>query len=165
MIDIKISGGKEIYARLQQIPVEYETKLMRNALARGAKVIKEEAILRAPIETGDLRDAIKTTRDTNRRTGQVIAKVKLLGEHSYIGHFMEYGVLPHIIGDEGQLLRVGEGFARGPIQHPGHSEHPFMRPALDSAGPEAVQVISKYLRDNLFWASKSVPDERVDVEG
>lgn len=97
MIDMKITGGKELHALLQQLPVQVETKILRNALARGVNIIRDEARRLAPSETGKLRRAIKTTRDTDRKSGRVIAKVKVKGEHSFLAVFHEYGVAQHLI--------------------------------------------------------------------
>jgi hypothetical protein len=90
MIEFRIKGGKELDALLKQLPVEVETKILRNGLAAGAAVIRDEARLLAPAKSGAMRQAIKTSRDTRRADGLVIAKVKLKGKHSFLGKFIEY---------------------------------------------------------------------------
>lgn len=164
MITMKLNGGKELHALLQQLPVEVETKIMRNALARGANVIRDEARARVADETGLLRKAIKSTRNT--RKGQVIAKVKLRGRHSYLGLFMEYGVTAHMItvADGAGALKIGRQFVSGSVQHPGHAPRPFMRPALDTKAKEAINVIGQYISQYLKFGSIQAPTVSVDEE-
>jgi hypothetical protein len=97
VIQFQIKGGREIDALLKQLPVEVETKILRNGLAAGAAVIRDEARSRVRKRSGALAKAIKTSRDTKRADGQVVAKVKLRGKHAFLGIFMEYGVLAHLI--------------------------------------------------------------------
>lgn len=165
---MKLNGGKELHDLLQKLPVEVETKIMRNALAKGAKVIQTEARLQVAdtTETGLLRKAIKTTRDTKRSTGQVIAKVKLKGPHSSVGYWMEYGVAPHIISvaDGSGALKIGSQFVSGEVMHPGFTPKPFMRPALDTKAKEAINVIGEYIGQYLKFGTISAPVIAVDEE-
>jgi HK97 gp10 family phage protein len=164
MIAFKIKGGKELHALMQQLPVEVETKILRNAMARGARVIADEAKLRVPDDEGLLRKSNKTSRNT--KNGQVIAKVKLKGPHSYVGTFMEYGVLPHIISvaDGEGAMKIGKNFVTGAVKHPGHASHPFMRPALDARAEEAINVIGEYLGSYLRFGTIQAPVVAVDDE-
>ena len=161
---MKIKGGRELHALLQQLPVQVETKIMRNAMARGVKVIQAEAKRLAPTESGALDAAIKTTRDTKK--GRVVAKVKVLGEHSYLARFMEYGVLPHVISvrDGEGSLKIGKSFVGAEVMHPGHASRPFLRPAFDSKAAEAVNVIGEYIASYLKFGTIQAPTVSVDGE-
>lgn len=163
---MKIKGGKELHALLQQLPVEIETKIMRNAMAAGVRVIRDEAKLQVAdtSESGLLRKAIKSTRNTKR--GQVIAKVKLKGPHSYAGLFLEYGVEPHEISvrnAEGSL-KIGKNYVGQEVMHPGFSAKPFFRPAFDAKAKEAINVIGEYIGRYLQFGSISAPTIAVDEE-
>lgn len=187
---MKINGGRELNALLQQLPVEVETKILRNALARAANVVRDEARERAPIETGDLRDAIKSSRNT--KGGQVIAKVKLLGEHSFLGYFFEFGVAPHLIKvaedakptkqkRDGRVvplsmgtinkmvgrgsLVIGGNFVGPMVMHPGISPQPFMRPAMDAKAAAAIEVAGQYIAQYLTFGTITAPTIAVDEEG
>lgn len=182
MIDLKMKGGKELHALLQQLPVEVETKILRQALARGANVVRDEARRLVPAKTGRLRKSIKTSRDT--KNGQIIAKVRLRGPDSYLGVFMEYGVASHLIARtgagegkvavrkakdgegkvKGGVMKIGGEFVSGIIEHPGHSAHPFMRPALDTKAADVVNTIGDYLQKYLTFGSINVPTVSVDGE-
>jgi len=43
-------------------------------------------------------------------------------------------------------MKIGDRFVSGIIHHPGHSAHPFMRPALDAKVQEAVQAFATRIR-------------------
>ena len=165
MITMSIKGGKQVHDLLQMLPVQVETKILRNALAAGAKVLRDEARNQVAdtTETGLLRKAIKTTRDT--RQGRVIAKVKLKGKHSYLGLYLEYGVLPHeITVKDGGSLRIGKNFVGMEVMHPGFTAKPFFRPALDAKATEAVNAVGAYLTKYLQFGNISAPVVAVDEE-
>lgn len=166
MIVGTIKGGKELNALLQQLPVEVETKILRNALGAGANVIRDEARVLVPKKSGALAQAIKSVRGTRNTEGQVVAKVRLKGRHSFLGLFMEHGVLPHQIWVRaGKDSLVINGVAIGKkVWHPGIAPRPFMRPALDTKAGEAVQAVAGYLTRYLSWGSIKAPVVAVDAE-
>jgi uncharacterized protein YfaP (DUF2135 family) len=116
-------------------------------------------------ESGQLEKAIKTSRNTKQSTGQVIAKVRLRGRHAFLGNFIEYGVLPHLIWSQGKESLVINGVAIGKqVEHPGYGARPFFRPAVDAKAAEAVQVVANYLATYLQFGSISAPAVSVDEE-
>lgn len=165
---MKLKNGKQVYDLLQQLPVQVEVKIMRNALAQGVKVLRDEARLQVSdtTETGALRKAIKTTRDTRRKTGQVVAKVKLKGRHSYLGLYMEYGVRPHVISvvDGEGSLKIGNNFVGAEVMHPGFIAKPFLRPALDSKAGAAIDAVGAYIAKYVTFGSIQAPTISVDEE-
>lgn len=165
MIRGVVKGGAEVQAFLDQLPVEVETKIVRNGLAAAANVIRDEARNLAPKKSGAMARSIKTTRDTRKGTGQVIARVRLKGRHAFLGRFMEYGTLPHKIWTTGKGSLVVNGVAIGKqVWHPGISPRPFMRPALDTKAAAAVDVFGDYLRRYIGWGPLEVPAVNVEEE-
>lgn len=164
MIDFKIKGGKEVAAMLQQLPVQIEKKILRNALSAGVRVLRDEARAQAPAKSGALRKAIRTSRDT--RDGRVIAKVRLRGRHAYLGVFMEYGVAPHLIaaGGEKRSLKIDGKFVGKAIEHPGISGKAFMAPAMEIRGADAVRAATDYITRYLQFGTISAPTIAVDDE-
>lgn len=190
MITMKIKNGRQVHALLQQLPVEVETKITRQGVAKVTNIVRDEARLRAPKKSGALAKAIKTTRNTKR--GQVVGKVKMKGRHSFLALFHEYGVAPHLIKvqDEakptkrkktgevvplsmgkinkmvaGGSLVIGQGNFVGPmIQHPGHAATPFLRPAMDAKATEVINEFGRFLSDYLKFGTISVPVISVDEE-
>jgi hypothetical protein len=161
-----MKGAAEVDKLLQQLPVEVEIKILRNGLNAGARVIRDEARSRVHKKSGKLSRAIKTASGTDPAAGQVTSKVKLRGEHSFLGIFMEYGVLPHLIwASKGKGSLVINGVAIGKrVQHPGHAAFPFMRPALDAKAGEAVQAVAGYLARYLSWGAITAPTIEVDLK-
>ncbi len=164
MIDFKIKAGREVSALLQQLPVEVEKKILRNALAAGVRVLRDEARARVPSQSGKLRKSIRTSRDT--KGGRIVAKVRLKGRHSYLGVFMEYGVAPHLIAAGGSLrsLKIDGKFAGKVVQHPGVAAKAFMGPAVDARGQDAVTAAADYITRYLQFGAISAPTIAVDDE-
>jgi HK97 gp10 family phage protein len=137
-MEIKITGLDEIEKRLQQLPEKLRRKAIRQALKDGTEIVRAEAAMKAPrrrpgrgwmgfVERDDgphLRDNITskvsvTNKGATGRVGVDYKKVK----H---GHLVEFGTKPHRIGK---------------LHHPGARKQPFMRPAFDGKGDEAVNTI------------------------
>ena len=57
--EVRIKGLRELNSFLQQLPPKMEKNVLRGALRAGARVVAEEARLRAPEKTGLLRHGIK----------------------------------------------------------------------------------------------------------
>lgn len=162
-MEYRLKGGKELHDLLQKLPVEVEVKLLRNAMGRAVKLLRDEARAIAPLETGIMKRAIKSTRNT--KNGQVIAKVKMRGKHSYLGTFMEFGVAPHAITvRNGGTLKINGQKVGKSVMHPGHTAKPFLRPTLDRFGEEAVNAMGKYFQDYLKLGSIQAPLVSVDEE-
>lgn len=166
MIEYSIKGGKELDALLQQLPVEVETKILRNALAAGVAVIRDEVRARVRKRSGKLAAAIKTLRDTRKLEGFVVAKVKLKGPHSFLGNFLEHGVAAHKIWvGSGKDSLVINGTPIGKqVWHPGFGPMPFMRPAFDAKAGAAVQAVGDYLTRYLSFGTITAPAVAVDIE-
>jgi HK97 gp10 family phage protein len=165
-MEYRVKGGKELDALLQKLPVEVETKILRNGLAAGAAVIRNEARERVRKKSGALAKAIKTSRDTRKNEGYVVAKVKLKGKHAFLGQFLEHGVLAHLIWvRSGRESLVINGVPIGKrVEHPGFAPMPFMRPALDAKAGAAVQAVGDYLTRYLSWGTITAPVVTVDLE-
>lgn len=168
----RLKGGPELLAFLEAFPVRLQKNALRSAMIAGARVVRDEARANVPRKSGKLAKAIKTSSPRAFTGGAASVKVKLLGQHSFIGTFLEYGVAPHYIragdtemsprlltkaarrgdlqGDvENQALKIGNNFVTGAVLHPGFAAKPFLRPALDRKADEAVNAIGLRLREYL----------------
>lgn len=168
MANQPVKGLDETLAVLSAFPAN----LQRNAITRGMRaagnVVRDEARLRAPKDTGKLAKAIKTGSPRKLENGVYSVRVRLDGEHSYLGIFHEYGVRPHYItsgeenlsprkltqrarrdgalADDGSLV-INGNHVRGAVLHPGVPARPFMRPALDIKADEAVEALAEAVKD------------------
>lgn len=132
----EIRGLDEIERRLQALPEKLRRKHLRTILRDGSELIRAEAEQKCPRaptpstpSAGHLADAIvKKVTVTNRyasaRVGIDYSKVK----H---GHLVEFGTKPHKVGKR---------------QHPGARRQPFMRPAFDYKGNEALNLMINNLK-------------------
>lgn len=182
---MKIKGGPELHAFLQQLPVRMERNVMRGALRAGARVIQQQAKANVPAKSGKLRRAIKV--DTVTGDGLVKARVKLRGPHSFVGVFIEYGVRAHVIapGDAkvgarslnkkqrasqtdikraNGLLKIGDHWIRGAVLHPGIAATPFLRPAMDTRAGDAVNAVGEYIAQRLTLGNITVPTIEVEED-
>lgn len=58
-------------------------------------------------------------------------------------------------------LKIGEHFVGPFVHHPGHPAFPFMRPALDEGGQEAIAAMGGYVRSHLSWDELRAPKVQV----
>lgn len=142
---VDIKGLAEIERRLRELPEKVRRKHVRKSLKDATEIVRSDAQRRAPredmtmdmwdyiygVDTGPhLKDNItsKVTVGANGASGKVGIDYKKV----HHGHLVEFGTKPHRIGK---------------FSHPGAKKHPFMRPAFDARGDEAVEVITTQLRD------------------
>jgi HK97 gp10 family phage protein len=160
---------------IAEFPLLVQQNAAKRAMRQGANVLRDEARLRAPKRSGKLAASIKTS--VSMRGMLVVAKVRLRGEHAYLGRFIEYGVAAHFIsagakkggtirvsgGGEHEAMKLGSDYVTGTILHPGFAPRPFMRPALEAKGTEAAEAVRQSLVD---WLGQGMPrqSEPDDVE-
>ncbi|MBK6720194.1 MAG: HK97 gp10 family phage protein [Sphingomonadales bacterium] len=185
---IRLSGGPELLALLDQLPKNLERNIIRGGLRAGAKVIQQQARANVPVESGQLRRAIGI--GTRTEGARLSSYVKLRGPGSYIGHFIEYGVSPHLIkvAEEARPIRntrrgprrlsmgtinkmvargslvIGGNFVGPMVHHPGHAPKPFLRPALDQKAQEAVAAMGAYIAQRFQIGDLRAPTLSVDTE-
>lgn len=186
MLNMQLKGAQQVHQLLQQLPVEVETKILRSALAKGARVIRDEARRLAPDDTGELRKGIKTSRDTKQ--GRVIAKVKLTGDHAFLGRFYEYGTREYdgsiykrkarrdpktgrYVTNRGKQVQAVKGsgalvlgenmFGLFPDKA-AVKKRPFMRPAADAKTGEAMAVIGEHFAKYLSFGAIQAPQIEFD---
>lgn len=160
MSDSTLRGGAELQAFLNQLPAKIERNIMRGALRKGGNVVKKEAqknlVQNGSVVSGAIKKGLKVS--TKARGSTVTASVKVTGKHSYIAHWLEYGVAPHGV-------KKGAKRKSGKLQenlHPGFDALPFMRPALDTRQSEIINEISRYVKSRLTKQGIDTPD--VDLE-
>lgn len=129
-VSIRLEGVKELERQLERLTPKIQKKMLRPALRASAKVIRDEAVRRAPRRKSppprgssryhpagkELYRSIKV-RSAGRQPGLDAAVQVKTGAH---GHLLEFGTI-----------------------HMGAS--PFLRPAYDTRRHEAVQVFREFL--------------------
>ena len=123
---VSMHGLKELNSALKQLPDKLQEKALKNAMAAGARVIRNEARERVPVGQGPrhLRDMIVVSKSLKRRgrrlnlRGYVVVGIKEEGR--FYAHLVEFGSI-HA------------------------APHPFMRPAFDTKKEEALRIIGPKL--------------------
>jgi HK97 gp10 family phage protein len=137
-VTYKMEGLAELQAKLSTLPKRLARKVLRPALQDAGAIIQQEAGVQAPRATGKL-----TTHIVN----EVILHSDLSGEihvgpakDAFYGLFSELGTAPH-----------EEASPKGtkPYTHPGEPAHPWLRPAFETKGPEALEALAQNIRDGL----------------
>lgn len=157
-----VKGRSETRAFFASTPEKLNRVLMGAARA-GGEVIRDEARLRS--ESDEVANAI--TVKASGRDGRITVKVSVKSGWPYsLGVWMEYGTDPHFISvDESQRggrsvgrinrqanapdssasLVIAGQFVGNTVLHPGARLYPFLRPALDAKGDEAVAAAQSYI--------------------
>jgi len=166
--EFPVTGLKELDAYLSHLPMNLQKGAYRAGLTAAAAVIRDEARLRVPRQSGKLAKSIRSGSARQNADGTLSITVGPRGGgHSFLGLFYEYGVKPHLIARtgkgegrvavrkaaagegkiDGKVMKIGDDFVSGIISHPGHAARPFLRPALDIKADDAVQAFANRIRD------------------
>jgi HK97 gp10 family phage protein len=143
-ITIRVEGAREIEAALKELGVRASNRVLRSALMRAGTVLQRAARENAPqpgsaddpFATGALRKAI-TKRLRRARPGKQELLVGIERPRSRIAHLVEFGT-----------SRM--------------AAEPYLRPALDEQGHEAVEVLRQAM---VVGIAREVEKLRVKARG
>ncbi len=165
--DTTIKGLSELQRFLDELPAKIERNIMRGAMRAGAKDVLLPAV-RQNIRSvsGELADSL--TAGATARGGTVTGYVRT---RHYRRLWVEYGTRPHYIQVKGAGRRnyselgvsvrtlnrmvergslvIGGQFVGSSVAHPGAQKKPFLRPALDTRGADAVVAVGEYVKKRL----------------
>jgi hypothetical protein len=170
----KRRGGEATKRYIEQLPKLLVERVLPGAARAGAKVIAAEAKSTLGGRQADagsggkvlIADSVKVR--SRKREGLIVARVLLSGPGAYVGRWLEYGTKGHFITLDAKArqgmtarrantrIRDGDTALRGTLMingkpvgttvyHPGASERPFLRPALDTKQTEAVAAAQAYI--------------------
>jgi len=129
-VTIKISGALELEKKLKDLGPVPARKLGGKALKAGGEIIADMARVLAPVRTGALESSITVVTSPAKSDREVGAAIGFRRPVSSRAHFTEFGT--------------------------SHSAaEPFMRPAFDVKGEDAVAVIGHQL-----WAGIAAEAEK-----
>jgi HK97 gp10 family phage protein len=162
MSTIEFDGQlKAFLAKMDDLPVMIEAKLVRGALRAAAKPMKEAAQQKVPVGAarvtrdasgrptlrsgGDLKKSIRVSSTFKKRTGEIKVLVKAGNYKAWYAHLVEHGAKAHLI--KGPIRFNGKYISN--LEHPGFVGKPFMRPAFDSSAQAVVDAYAEYMKINL----------------
>ena len=141
---VKIPAG-ELSRAIKQIKAwDGRTRLrVENALRKGTRLVRREAMQRVPKHTGRLRKSLKTRFSSSKLEGQVYS----MEPHA---HLVEFGARAVIIRPKRKkalriLLADGYKFTKIAVV-PKRAGKPFLKPAYDYVEPQIIQDVKKALR-------------------
>ena len=143
-----IDGLKELDRQLRALPERVAGNALATAVSAGARVIRDEVIARAPVDTGALKSQIFTKR---LRSPSASEKMSIVGVR---GGLAKYAKTKKNVrsGKAGQAYKTnGKTFYWKFIEF-GTSKmaaHPFLRPAFDAKEQEAVKAITDKLDERI----------------
>lgn len=156
-VSVSLSGVPELMAAIKNALQNHKPQEVRKALRPAGQMIVAEAKRNAPvskrphtfttaagekvtIQPGNLQRSIQILPVFRKLPYMVYVGPKVARRNAakasvnaYYAHFVEYGTAAHNVGYKGKYVEAKGG------QHPGSTMKPYMRPALDSVGNQAVQ--------------------------
>lgn len=143
-----IDGLKELDRQLRALPERVAGNALATAVSAGARVIRDEVIARAPVDTGALKSQIFTKR---LRSPSASEKTSIVGVR---GGLAKYANTKRNVrsGKAGQSYKTnGKTFYWKFIEF-GTSKlaaYPFLRPAFDAKEQEAVKAMTDKLDERI----------------
>lgn len=123
MIDVKVKmNAEEIVMNLEKLEKKIQKKFVRKAMREGAKVLLNEARARVPVRTENLKKSLGINTRTKKGNIEMYVSPRKGGKYDgYYGLFVELGTKKM-------------------------SARPFLRPAFEAKGEEAVKVFRNTLK-------------------
>lgn len=167
---VKLEGAKEMMAEMKLLRMNVKSGV-RKAITEGGKVIQADAESRVhPSLRRAKKNVINDVSIPPSHTGDVVeARIKRGKRSSPLLNIYETGASSHEIkaqsggflvfeGKDGRTVKVRS------VQHPGVPARPWLRPAFDSKGDEAVRVVGKNLRDAIELRKQKLAAKKAKKE-
>lgn len=174
---MEITGLADLLADLRTLPDVLQQRVMKGAVATGASIIRKEAVLRAPVWTGDvsqghpppgtLKRAIYQTRlpewctptvetwKVDVRMGKRAASTKrgkgTVNLDAFYARWVEYGHYSRAPKSAGKTRKQRRAAVESGAVQGAHFvlPRPFMRPAFEVKKQEALNAMQAYVTHNL----------------
>lgn len=139
----QIIGADQIDAILRQLPATVARRVAGNALRSGARIIRDKAKQNVPVQTGDLKKAIRVLTGRGRNAENRIVHVGVFGKESPLAHIVEFGTTPVRKAKKagGYMYFVIDGKLMRKKEVRGVKARPFLRPAADAMAREVIDAI------------------------
>ncbi len=126
---------RDLLRKLQRLDKITKAKIARKVLRSAARPILNDAKVRVPEDTGELKRSLKIRTIVNVRGAS--ASVRATARHA---HLVELGTKPHSM-----KRRNKGGSVKHRRRHPGTAPNPFLRPAFDSKQQESIRKAREIL--------------------
>lgn len=138
-----IRGLDELNQFFDQLPKKFQENVAADALRAGMQPIKQAAHDNVNSISGEVAAGLEV--DTHREGSKVVAVLTVRGKHFFVAPWLEFGTASHAIVAKLRkgLFFGGQFYER--VIHPGSRPRPFMLPALDAQGVNAVAAVRAYI--------------------
>ena len=141
-VEVSLNGLEE---KLEQLGAKLAKRSLRKALKQAMQVLADEAVIRAPIDSGDLKGSIGVLTRLSPSQGSGVASVgPIVNKGGSAGK--PFNQQPALYAKSVEL-----GIARKPA----YPMQPFLRPAFDSKADAVVAKFAEVLRNDLDKVIKS----------
>lgn len=158
-----ISGARELDDMLRSLPVAPAGRAGRAAVLAGGRIVAAAAKAKVPVDTGDLKRAIRATgMKAAPGVQEVVARAGVRGKEGPLAHLVELGTEAHPIeANKKTILKTKDGkFLGKVVDHPGAAPHPFLRPAADEKAGEALDKMGTILGERIEAEAKKILAKR-----
>jgi HK97 gp10 family phage protein len=121
VVDVQIKGMDELLKSLKILPERIQKNVLVGAIRAGATSISKEMKRFVPKDTGELQKSIGVVKRKSKNKNEILFTVApQIKKGGWKAHFHEFGT----------------------IKMPAH---PFVRPAFEGKGNEAIEVAKEYM--------------------
>lgn len=166
---VKVTGGKELARNLSRLKAATRLEELERIGLKAAEPIRAMAARLAPNDPNTPKSLGETiVASTDRKAGRALTttpRPKPTTAQVWVGPTKEgypeammgeFGAAPHKIearstNDDGRLSFTDDGNRVTPdvVNHPGVDPQPYMAPAWEHMGPEALNIIRREIRTNI----------------
>lgn len=146
MISAKVTGLAELKRTLAALPDAVQTRVVKGMVASGASVIRQEAVLRAPVSTGPISEGHPPPGTLKQAIYQARFTANCTPSHEVWMVNVHRGKRFQAHQRGGQTVNLDAFYASwveyGTVKM---SAKPFMRPAFEAKKQAAVEAMGTYL--------------------
>ena len=152
MIDVKVKmNAEEIVMNLEKLEKKIQRKFVRKAMREGAKVLLNEARARVPVRTGNLQKSLGISVKTKKGNLEMHVSPRTVKESKahkkvLVGHTKKGKPIYKYYTPTGKLVPDGYYGRFVELGTKKMSARPFLRPAFEAKGEEAVKAFRNTLK-------------------
>jgi len=146
----EVHGLAEVKRKLKMLPQAVRNRILRSMAGAGAKVVRDDAALRAGVKK---RDILYRASRSKSAPGAYVYSVGPEANLFYL-RFRELGAGPHTMNlklpsklrknfTPKKVMSDGTTIYGTVVDHPGQQPKPFLRPALYENIPKVVEAMRK----------------------
>ncbi|MCW5697372.1 MAG: hypothetical protein KIS96_11660 [Bauldia sp.] len=138
---IVVHGDRALMSTLAELGRTFGGAALDASMRKGLTIVRNQAktnlVANRSVHRPVLIKSFRTAKDAGRHRHQPRFRLGFVSGGRSIAHLVEFGTRPHYQPRRG-------------VMHPGARPKPFVRPAFDTQGPRAMDMILKDLRTQII---------------